>query len=242
MATIEYLRVQKPNSSDYFGLIAILEESKNDYYSRYVVEMIPLTRTSMLFNDPLTSRYNLFPPQFSFDLELNHTNKTAEFATRRNVMLPEALRGCGVGSYAFSRLIEWGQSLQPTYRVEKLKLAQVDAQTNETRDQRNGFYEKHGFEFSFSDPDHRTGSCFAESLAHLQPGINSDKVSLLDLFDEMSNLITSNEKFAKEIAVKKLAYETCCSRKQELINEKIHLKQLLFIVFVIFVSIVAWRY
>lgn len=237
MVKIEYLRVQSNHSDEFIYLIAVLEETKNDYHSRLSVELFPLTHTKSISNAPFTSRHPLFRSQFNFDLELSHASETAKFATRCDVMLPPALRGCGLGSYAFSRLIEWGQSQRPTYRVEKLTLSDVDAQTNEARNQRNGFYEKHGFKFCFSDSENKTGFCHSETLALLRSGINSDKVVLLDLFAEMPSLIISNERLTKENTVRTLAIENCLAHKQQLIFEKGRLWLLVFVVVVVSIFI-----
>lgn len=96
----------------------------------------------------------------------------------------------------------------------------MKGRANEARNQRNGFYEKHGFKFSFSDSEHKTGFCHSETLALLRSEINPNKVVLLDLFDEMQSLIISNESLTKENAEKTLAIENCWDHKQKLIIEK----------------------
>lgn len=233
MNTIEYLQVQRNRNEQFFQLIAILEETVNEHISHCSVRLIPLTRTSISLETPYTSKHTTFPSQPYFDLKLDHRNKTATFATRCDVIIPEELRGFGLGSYAFSRLIEWGKTQQPSYRVGKLRLANTDAQTDEARDRRNRFYRKHGFEFEFYDPDFKTGFCFSDSVANLRPEINPDKVSVLDLFTEMQNLIISKEKLTKENAQRKLAFENCNSRNRKLIIEKGRLWLLLVVIAII---------
>jgi len=107
-----------------------------------------------------------------FDLELTHVKgyEAARFATKTDVLLPEKLRSCGIGSYAFSELIKWGAAKGPSYPVRKLRLSIVDARTDEDRDRRNNFYRKLGFTLHFdNDIDQREGYCDASALSLLKP-------------------------------------------------------------------------
>ncbi|MFA6014205.1 MAG: hypothetical protein WC742_03990 [Gallionellaceae bacterium] len=149
-------------------------------------------------------------------------------------MIPEAMHSCGLGSYAFSKLIEWGKKLHPEYTVERLSLSPVDAKSDEARERRNGFYRKHGFEMDFSsDKNERSGSCSAESLSHLSEGINTSKVKIFVNFaDTISLILVKNANLERDCTQQLLAINTYKERNKVLTekNAKILVAELLVVI------------
>ncbi len=117
-------------------------------------------------------------PYDTFDLEINHDLKEASFF-HWDIILPDELKNCGIGSYMVAKLIEWGKEVAPGYKVKDIKLSVVDAQTVEERDLRNAFYEKQGFELDFkNDSNKRGGYARASHVGALTPYYNTSKISV----------------------------------------------------------------
>lgn len=242
----EYLRVRKNvDSTEYFDLLLSHEVEINSFHSTYLIEFIPLTRTTNCEGHIYVDDISLNDQRFSFDLELSHSDKSAKFASRKHIMVPSQLKGCGLGSYAISKLIRWGQDMHPDYQVSKLTLSTADAQTNEARDQRNRFYRKHHFVMDFaSDPvEEREGSCSAPSLKQLSASNISNKVSALNLQREISSLQINHANLKRDSAQKGTAIDRYKQLNQVLIekNAKITLFEVVAIISTISLAVLTFK-
>ncbi len=191
MLSIEYITANRLNHSDEVeytvDLLLAYNLVDSDGYpdiEKMEVQIFPISkkinigeRTFVTSIGKQSSNYE------TFDLVINHRNKKATFF-HWDIILPEEVRNCGVGRYAMSKLIAWGQKRIPEYKVGRLKLSSVDAGADEARDLRNAFYEKLGFDLHFPNDDaRRDGYCDASSLSLLKATYNEKKIIVKDLSD-----------------------------------------------------------
>ena len=199
----EVLHARPKGKTYYYEVMSVFTESHTASGSRLLIELIPVHHITPTKGQPMVAKCKKPDQGLTFDLSLDHLRQGARFATKRDVLLPDDLKSSGLGTYAFSKLIEWGQKHAPDYIFQKLSLSDVDAKTDEDKKRRNDFYSKLQFELDFSqDPEEeKTGSCKAAPLSTLKARqVNSSKiikiVGLDDLYSEMSE---RNEVQAKEL-------------------------------------------
>ncbi len=114
------------------------------------------------------------------------------------MLLPEEFIGMNIGSYALSKLINWAKERYPDYSVEPIKISPVDAYP-ENKDQRNKFYQHHNFIPNYYDSElETTGEFMANKMADLTAHDTTDKITVLNIEDEIRTLIEVNEKHKKE--------------------------------------------
>jgi len=164
----EILHVKREDETDYYEVMSVFSEIHNGEFSRLTVELIPLKHVTPVADRQLISLCEKQAPKLTFDLQLDHGSRIAKFATSRHVTLPDKFQSSGLGTYVFSKLIEWGQQIAPDYSVAKLLLSSVDAKTEKSKKTRNGFYESFKFHLDFThDPEEKNGSCSAKNLRSL---------------------------------------------------------------------------
>ena len=203
MNALEYIEASKLNSDGNIEyvvhLLLTVHASNRERTSRMDIIVYPISITRSIGDRTLTTTNFNDRDVSQFDLVLSHhqDDRLARFATKVDVMLSSNLRGCGVGSYVFSKLIEWGKIIAPTYAVESLKLGFVDAETDEAKQTRNNFYSQLGFELVFkNDPTEKVGWARAASMSTLHTHVNKDKIRVLDPSDfitELQRKIEDNE-------------------------------------------------
>lgn len=228
----EVLYARPKGKTYYYEVMSVFTESHTASGSRLLIELIPLHHITPTKGQPMVAKCKKPDQGLTFDLSLDHLRQGARFATKRDVLLPGDLRSSGLGTYAFSKLIEWGQKHAPDYIFQKLSLSDVDAKTDEDKERRNDFYSKLQFELDFSqDPiERKTGSCKAAPLSTLKASqVNSSKiikiVGLDDLYSEMSE---RNEEQAKELEKSKKAVSRLEEQRDRLLGTRKKLRWLCF--------------
>lgn len=198
-------------------------ETRANTVSRLEIEVLPLVSYTGVGADRFTRTCSRPTPPASFDLTLSPMNKNAEFATRYDVLLPDYLRSAGIGSYVFSKLISWGQQLEPSYVFKPLSLSAVDAEDDVAKERRNGFYRAHNFQLDFThDPSERTGRCLSKPLVTLNSRpVNPSKILSVQTADAVlrawaAENIELARKYAAELATtKNLRTELKAERKRK---------------------------
>ena len=202
----EVLRVRNNATTREYDVLLSYNETLSDSSSRLEIEIIPLAAYVTVGKELFTQACAPLTSPLSFDLAILHSTQEAKFATRRDVLLPEYLHSCGLGSYIFNRLISWGQKIAPTFVFRPLSLAWVDAQTEQAKARRNGFYRAHNFKLNFDqDPAEENGRCDPAPLASLvtRP-INSAKILSVSSVDQVLHSVLVE----KSSLVRQLAVET----------------------------------
>jgi hypothetical protein len=228
----EVLHAKPKDKIYYYEVMSVFTESHPTGGSRLLIELIPLNQVTPATPRNIVSRYPKLRQSLTFDLSLDHHLKSARFATKRDVLFPDDFRSCGLGTYVFSKLIEWGQKHATEYHFQKLSLSSVDAETEEDKKRRNDFYESFGFELDFSDdPEKKCGSCKSKLLSSLNvKKINQSKimkfVALDDLFTEMAD---RNDKLGKVLAEKEQNISNLTKQRDTLSTAKDRLFKLCFV-------------
>jgi hypothetical protein len=165
----EVLRVHDKASNRDYDILVSFNETRSASVSRLDIEILPLIVHAPTGGKIVSRRCTRPTARVSFDLEIRHPTQDARFATRRDVLLPDYLYSCGLGSYVFNKLISWGQPIAPTFVFQRLFLSSVDANTDEAKQRRNGFYRAHGFQLDFSqDRTEQEGYCLSAPLSSLK--------------------------------------------------------------------------
>lgn len=104
----------------------------------------------------------------TFQLCIDHNEKIVRFGPSGNLMIrAEDLRGLGIGTFLWHLLIKWAKSKVPDYDVYRIEISSVDA-TEDNRERRNHFFQKHGFTPQFDDPDGRSGYYYCKKVSDLR--------------------------------------------------------------------------
>jgi len=179
MLVNEVLHARPKDKIYYYEVMSVFTESHTVGGSRLLITLIPLNQVTPATPRNIVSKHQKPHQSLTFDLCLDHHLKSAQFATKRDVLFPDDFRSCGLGAYVFSKLIEWGQKHAPGYPFQKLSLSAVDAETEEDKKRRNDFYKSFGFELDFSnDPEEKNGSCKSKLLSSLSvKKINKSKIT-----------------------------------------------------------------
>ncbi|MFH1987423.1 MAG: hypothetical protein ABIK25_07340 [Pseudomonadota bacterium] len=228
----EVLHARPKGKTYYYEVMSVFTESHTASGSRLLIELIPLHHITPNKGQPIVAKCKKLTQGLTFDLSLDHLLKSARFATKRDVLLPDDFRSSGLGTYAFSKLIEWGQKYAPDYIFQKLSLSDVDAKTDEDKKRRNDFYSNLQFKLDFSQDliQQKTGSCKAAPLSTLKARqVNSNKivkiVGLDDLYSEMSE---RNEEQAIELEKSTKAVSRLEKQRDKLLATRKTLRWLCF--------------
>lgn len=137
--------------------------------------------------------------EFYFDLnaiELSinpMSNDKAVLAARHDIIVHP--RGTGLGRVLMSSIIRRAKERFPDLAIAPARLGIADANTDEDRDRRNGFYDGHGFQCVFpDDPERRVGYVLARRIGDLIERVNDDKVSFLPPDQLLVDLLKEREK------------------------------------------------
>ena len=206
MLNIEYITANKLKDNDELeytvDLLLAYNTVDSDGYpdiEKMEVQVFPISKKTKIGDRMFVTSIGKRSSNYeTFDLVINHKDKKATFF-HWDIILPEDVRNCGVGRYAMSKLIDWGNKRVPEYIVGKLKLSSVDAGTDEQRDLRNSFYEKLGFKLHFpNDETKRDGYCDAPSLSDLNASYNEKKIIVKEpadvIYQQQWDLVDSLEK------------------------------------------------
>lgn len=82
-------------------------------------------------------------------------NKSTKITTGVVEILVGSLRGLGIGTYMFAKVVQWAIDFDPTLDVKTIKAGPGDA-TEENRHRRNRFYKNFGVRFFDSEFDNET--------------------------------------------------------------------------------------
>ena len=141
-----------------------------------------------------------------FTCVVDKASQTVKFGPHFNLgMLSEKLKGMGIGSYCFgrlvARLVEDGFG---HYGVDNICLSSSDANTSEAHLRRNYFYARRGFRFGNTSDEHeknvetmKAGSCFAFNVQGLKQSYNPSKIAEITLgsYDLLSHFYRGTTKF-----------------------------------------------
>jgi len=140
---------------------------------RYGISAIPLGKTSAFSGIPAFRPFPGFSP-IEFRAEADPGQRTVKFGGGYVVIDPEELRGLGLGSYLFSRLIEWAQREMADFEVCPMHLPAGPADKGVQRRER--FYKNFGFTIRYDDPRRPAGIVGAATVAQLTPHWSSSRV------------------------------------------------------------------
>ena len=165
-------------------------ETKKSYF--YMIEVRP--KYSHLRNQYINKLEKLDCSRASnknrFTCVVDKASQTVKFGPKSNLgMLSEKLKGIGIGSYCFGRLVpRLVKDGFCYYGVENICLSSNDANTSEARLRRNYFYAGRGFQFGNTPNEHqknveimKDGSCFAFNVKGLNQNYNPSKIAEITL-------------------------------------------------------------
>lgn len=157
-------------------LLFLLREQQHRDVSgreRYAISAVPLGKTSSFHGVPVFRPFPSFSP-VEFRAEADPGQRTVKFGGGFVVVDPEELRGLGLGSYLFSRLIEWAQREMVDFEVCPMHLPAGSADRGVQRRER--FYRNFGFTIRYDDPRRPAGIVEAATVAQLTPHWSSHRV------------------------------------------------------------------
>jgi hypothetical protein len=110
-----------------------------------------------------------------------------------------------VGTYFMSQIITWANQW-PEAVVDPVRLLEGQAQTEDEKNHRNGFYHQFGLEFDFEDPDEKVGLSKPMKVEDLNAvttwKTNIEEVSIYDfaadILSREENLRQSVNRLVKE--------------------------------------------
>jgi hypothetical protein len=157
-------------------LLFLLREQQHRDVSgreRYAISAVPLGKTSSFQGVPVFRPCPNFSP-VEFRAEADPGQRTVKFGGGYVVIDPEELRGLGLGSYLFSRLIEWAQREMADFEVCPMHLPAGPADKGVQRRER--FYKNFGFTIRYDDPRRPAGVVEAATVGQLTPHWSSSRV------------------------------------------------------------------
>ena len=183
-----------------------LVETDDSYF--YMIEVLPKYRHRRgHYNYELEKlNYSSSEVKNRFTCVVDKASESVKFGPDLNLgMLSEELKGIGLGSYCFGRLVKkLVDANLGKYKVSDITLVKNDASNNEARLRRNHFYANRGFKFGNTEHKHETkvqcttnGSCFAASVDSLNSTYNEDKVAEISdaSFDLLSDFYNEETEF-----------------------------------------------
>ncbi|MGG6264231.1 hypothetical protein ACQ4M3_00870 [Leptolyngbya sp. AN03gr2] len=227
----EYLRLNatQPNEKIYFILLH-RQLSEIGYHRSLSITAIPFC---------MISRDRLYPVQWqpkTWTAEIRFDLNQVDFNEAGRIEVIDDLRNRGLGSAMFSDLIEWAQNYDIPFTVKRLHLSANDAIDNKSRDLRNHFYRKFGFQLHFTDAEEREGSASAANVLELHQYRNSHKVEkmsqwqFLRAFSDVTVAISAEADLIKR-ENDRLLWENSALRRA---------KRWLYLGIVVAISIAVW--
>jgi len=128
--------------------------------------------------------------QNRFTCVVDKASQTVKFGPKANLgMLSERLKGMGIGSYCFGRIVaRLEKDRFCYYGVDNICLSSNDANTSKARLRRNYFYAGRGFLFGNTPNEHKQnveimkgGFCFALNVKGLNQNYNLSKIAIITL-------------------------------------------------------------
>ncbi|MCG8669180.1 MAG: hypothetical protein MI867_07175 [Pseudomonadales bacterium] len=121
-----------------------------------------------------------FQQRATLDAILDQTESTIDFSVNEaDASLPEELRGGGVGSYILSEMIRWGQQQSPQLSVTPIRISTPENTGSGREAKLKAFFSQLGF--LVVDKPGKGVFAAAQSIAHLKPYVNSQKIERVNL-------------------------------------------------------------
>ena len=198
---------KKNEKTEIYCLICdkIIEE---DNFSFYQVEIIPLFKNVLYPNIPISpSKLNksIIFTNNKFQAVINTLQKTCKIGPYNSLLFDESIRGIGIGTYAFGRLIDMlkkaGYNDYKTFEeILASSDAKMDSGTNGPR--RNKFYENFGFTIKVDV--NGAGKILPEKIDNLW---NNDLVKLKNK-EKIEEITSDLESFVRKAINDKFNYVT----------------------------------
>ena len=145
---------------------------------------------SHLYVNKINNKYKSYPD--SIEVLVNKINKRVKFGPKGVIMVnPNSL---GIGSYLFSKVIEWTKKNYLDYSVWSGSLAVVDKLQGKENNRRTNFYKNLGFDVNFFTEDEGEGEFKAKTVSQLKTNFKIDKVNEVSIENIVTLIDNSCEK------------------------------------------------
>ncbi|NPD69573.1 GNAT family N-acetyltransferase (plasmid) [Lichenicola cladoniae] len=108
------------------------------------------------------------------------------------------LRGLGLGTYLFAQIVLWAKRVAPQAWVQAIVLSSVQARDTESRNRRNKFYEKFGFEFDYRSVDGIKDAEGSSQSINISDMKVPDKIETIEVLPLINFLRENFEQMRKE--------------------------------------------
>lgn len=133
-----------------------------------------------------------------FSAKADFSEQKLYFFSGDLLVLSKQIRGLGIGSYAFSYLINWASTRFPDFVVERIKFRFSDIRDQDERERLHSFYENFGFEFEMDSENN--GDYVASLCSTLKTHYNKNKIDELDIMSFLGQLLTSREQLETRVS------------------------------------------
>ncbi|RAU41578.1 hypothetical protein DBY65_025520 [Pseudomonas sp. RIT412] len=140
--------------------------------------------------------------QNRLDIWVDHTLKTVRVGPESGLQIEPWNRG--LGRFMLAQGVHWAQKRWSEYRIEGTALANKDALNEDTRQRRDHFLKKQGFEVAYADPQHLKGSIKDAKVGNLNNTWNADKVQIVEILEAAHMLQQAEQRILEqEVEIKK---------------------------------------